>query len=199
MYRKQQRPNGEPINGTPDDAEIVARVRAGDRDAYAELVRRHAPVALRTALLLGAGADAEDVVQEAFVKAYTGLGRFREGASFRPWLLRIVTNEARNLHRGSGRRQAREHLAWQRTQPLLATASPDDAVLTAARRAALVSALGELPERDRQVVVCRHLLELDERETATVLGVPLGTVKSRLSRALRKLEQRLEEVADARP
>ena len=81
-------------------------MRGGDRDAYAELVRRHAPVAIRTAALLGAGGDAEDVVQEAFVKAYAALDRFRPGAPFRPWLLRIVANETRNLHRGpaGGRR-----------------------------------------------------------------------------------------------
>ena len=59
-------------------------MRGGDRDAYAELVHRHAPVAVRTAALLGAGPDAEDVVQEAFVKAYGALGRFRDGAAFRP-------------------------------------------------------------------------------------------------------------------
>jgi DNA-directed RNA polymerase specialized sigma24 family protein len=59
-------------------------VRAGDREAYAELVRRHATVAVRTATLLGAGTEAEDVVQEAFVKAYAGLRGFRDGAPFRP-------------------------------------------------------------------------------------------------------------------
>ena len=90
------------LNTGPEDAEILARVRGGDRDAYAELVRRHAPVAMRTAALLGAGGDAEDVVQEAFVKAYAALDRFRPGAPFRPWLLRIVANETRNLHRVRG-------------------------------------------------------------------------------------------------
>ena len=94
-------------------------MRGGDRDAYAELVRRHAPVALRTAALLGAGGDAEDVVQEAFVKAYGALDRFRDGAPFRPWLLQIVANETRNLHRASGRRAAREQSAWELAEPLL--------------------------------------------------------------------------------
>ena len=191
-------------------------MRRGDRDAYAALVRRHAPAALRTAGFLGAGADAEDVVQEAFVKAYRALDRYREGSAFRPWLLRIVANETRNLHRSAGRRAVREARAWQLAAPLLTgpqagaggrtsagprtdaaqqtpadtLAAPDplDALVSAERRSELVAALGRLPPAYREVVTCRYLLELDEAETATVLGRPRGTVKSRLHRALRALE-----------
>ena len=79
----------------------LARVRAGDTAAFAELVTRHALMARRLAVFSGAGSDADDVVQEAFVKAYRSLSSFRDGAEFRPWLLRIVVNESRNLHRGS--------------------------------------------------------------------------------------------------
>ena len=172
-------------------------MRGGDRDAYAELVRRHAPVAVRTAVLMGAGPDAEDVVQEAFVKAYGALGRFREDAAFRPWLLRIVANETRNLHRKAGRRSARERSAWQRTEPLLAADASDPvaAALSLERRDELVQGLARLSEAHRQVVTCRYLLELDERETATVLGWPRGTVKSRLHRALRELADQLPVTA----
>ncbi len=119
-------------------------MRAGDPDAYAALVRRHAPVAIRTAALLGAGADAEDVAQEAFVKAYGALPRFREGAPFRPWLLRIVANETRNLHRAAGRRSAREQRAWAAAEPLLLHGNGQevpDAVLGSVRREALVAGL----------------------------------------------------------
>ena len=77
---------------------MLASAKAGERDAFAELVRLYLPVAHRTAVLLGAGSDADDVVQEAFVKAYRGLAGFRVGAPFRPWLLRIVANETKNLH-----------------------------------------------------------------------------------------------------
>ena len=168
-------------------------MRAGDREAYAELVRRHAPVALRAASLLGAGADAEDVVQEAFFKAYARLDRYRDGAPFRPWLLRIVTNETRNLQRGAGRRRERERVSWERTERLLTSPGPLDSALSSERRRSLIRALRLLPERDRQVVVCRYLMDLDERESATVLGWPRGTVRSRLSRALRRLEALLEE------
>ena len=178
---------------TEADAATIARVRGGDSEAYAELVRRHAPVALRTAALLGAGPDAEDVVQEAFVKAYAQLGSFRTGAPFRPWLLRIVTNETRNLHRGTGRRRERERLTWARTQRLLLSSDPVDSALSSERSRTLVAALSSLAERDRQVIVCRYLLDLDEPESATVLGWPRGTVKSRLSRALGRLQALLEE------
>ena len=112
VYTDRTREGHPNLDTGPDDTDLLARVRRGDRDAYAELVRRHAPVALRTAALLGAGGDTEDVVQEAFVKAYGSLDRFRPGAPFRPWLLKIVANETRNLHRGSGRRAAREQRSW---------------------------------------------------------------------------------------
>lgn len=184
-------------DGAGDDTRILARVRDGDTDAYAELVRAHAPVAVRTAALLGAGPDAEDVAQEAFVKAYAALDRFREGAPFRPWLLRIVANETRNLHRSAGRRAAREQRAWAAAEPLLlygGSGEVPEAVLGSARREALVAGLGRLPAPYRQVVTCRYLLDLDEAETAAVLGWPRGTVKSRLHRALAELRADLEEV-----
>jgi len=158
-------------------------------------VRRHASVAVRAAALLGAGPDAEDVVQEAFVKAYATLGRFREGEAFRPWLLRIVANETKNLHRSAGRRRARERSAWAQAEPLLLAAGSDDpaaAALSRERAAELTRGLAALPEDHRRVVTCRYLLELDEAETAAVLGWPRGTVKSRLHRALARLAAELQ-------
>jgi len=171
------------------DTELVARVRAGDRDAYGLLVRRHAPVAHRTAVLLGAGADAEDVVQEALVKAYRSLGGFRADAPFRPWLLRIVANEARNAHRTASRRVGREVLAARTggDPEIDRAADPATHAVSSARRDQLHAALLRLSEPDRLVLTCRYLLELDEGETSTVLGWPRGTVKSRLSRAMRRL------------
>lgn len=192
--------DGGQISAEREDAEVVARVRAGDREAYAELVRRHAPMALRTAVFLGAGSEAEDVVQEAFVKAYSELGRFRAGAAFRPWLLQIVAHETSNLHRAAGRRAARERVAWQRTEPLLIGApvqDPTDAALSRERQAQLVQGLSQLSTVHRQVLTCRYLLELDEAETATVLGWPRGTVKSRLHRGLDRLAQVLAALAPA--
>lgn len=164
-------------------------MRSGDLDAYAELVRRHAPIAVRTATLLGAGPDAEDVVQEALVKAYRSLGGYRDGAPFRPWLLRIVANEARNQHRAAVRRGARERSAALQTDLL----DPADEVAHLERMSRLLVAVAALPERLRVVVTCRYLVELDEAETAAVLDLPKGTVKSRLSRGLARLRDELDE------
>jgi RNA polymerase sigma-70 factor (ECF subfamily) len=174
-----------------DEAAVIARVRAGEPEAYAELVRAHTGIALRAAAALGAGADAEDVVQQAFVKAYCALGRFRDGAAFKPWLLSIVANETRNTVRTAARQRtlAGREAAFAEAEPLI----PAVATLETERRAALLSALEQLSEEHRLVVTYRYLLEMDEPETAQALGWPRGTVKSRLSRALKKLGRLLPD------
>ncbi|MFE9862104.1 RNA polymerase sigma factor [Streptomyces sp. NPDC005506] len=178
---------------------MIARVRAGEAEAYAKLVRAHTGVALRAAVAFGAGADAEDVVQSAFLKAYQSLGRFREGAAFRPWLLRIVVNETRNTVRSAGRARAvagREAILRGADPAIPESADPAVAALAEERRTLLTAALDELSEDHRQVVTYRYLLEMDEAETAQALGWPRGTVKSRLNRALKKLEKKLGTATD---
>ena len=170
-----------------NDAEAVARARDGDLDAYAALVARYTVRAHRAAFLLGAGEEADDVVQESVVKAFRHLARFRVGEPFGPWLLRIVANETRNLTR-SRRRRAALTLRLATAQPGGAAADgPVAEVLAAERRARLVAAVGGLPARERQVLVCRFFLDLSEAETARVLARPLGSVKSSTSRALNRL------------
>ncbi|MFF5520894.1 RNA polymerase sigma factor [Streptomyces coeruleorubidus] len=179
-----------------DEAAVIARVRAGEPEAYAVLVRTHTGIALRAAAALGAGADAEDVVQQAFVKAYCALGRFRDGMTFKPWLLAIVANETRNTVRRAARQRtlADREAALVKAEPLIPeSADPAVATLEAERRAALLAALEKLSEEHRLVVTYRYLLEMDEPETAQALGWPRGTVKSRLSRALRKLARLLPD------
>jgi len=170
---------------------------AGERDAFAALVRTYLPIAHRTAVLLGAGPDADDVVQDAFVKAYRGLAGFRVGSPFRPWLLRIVANETKNLHRSAARRRARENAPADPTEqfPMLAAAR-DPADLIANNHHALRAELLRLPENQRRVLICRFLLDLDEAETAAVLGVAQGTVKSRSHRGLRRLRSSLARAAN---
>lgn len=175
----------------------MARARAGDRDAYALLVARYTALAHRTAYLLGAADEAEDVVQEAFVKGYRALGSFRDGAPFRPWLLRIVANETRNLHRAGHRRRSLEQ---RLVEPDVDPDSPEREAVAADARARLLAAVNAMPHRDRQVLTCRYFLDPSEAETAEVLAWPRGSVKSRLSRALVKLRRALparlvEEVA----
>jgi len=172
-----------------DDAAAIARARDGDLDAYAVLVARYTLRAHRAAFLLGAGEEADDVVQDAFVKAFRHLSRFREGEPFAPWLLRIVANETRNVARSRRRRAA---LALRLPgADSSGAAGPADQVLAAERRAWLVAAVNALPDRERQVLVCRYFLDLSEAETARVLAWPLGSVKSRTARALHRLRGRL--------
>jgi RNA polymerase sigma factor (sigma-70 family) len=184
------------VVGRPPDPEplLVARARDGDADAFADLVRAHQQLAFRTAwLIAGSAAEAEDAAQEGFVKAWRALPRFREGAPFRPWLLAIVANEARNRRRSAGRR---EGLAL-RAAAVAATAagppSPEGAALAGEDRERLVAALDRLDDRDREVLVARFVLDLGEAETAAALGCRRGTVKSRTSRALARLRALLEE------
>jgi RNA polymerase sigma factor (sigma-70 family) len=175
-----------------EEAELVERARRGDVPAYSELVRRHQQLAFRTAYAVcGNAADAEDAAQEAFVKAHRALDRFRSGAPLRPWLLRIVANEARNRRRSAGRR---EHLAVRAAPrvPAAADVGPETAVLLADERARLAEALDRLEAPQREVVLLRHVLELSEAECAAVLGCRPGTVKSRLSRGLARLRADLE-------
>jgi len=175
-----------------DDAEAIARSRDGDLDAYGVLVARYTLRAHRAAFLLGAGEESDDVVQEAFVKAFRHLSRFRAGEPFAPWLLRIVANETRNLTR-SRRRRAALALRLSAAEPGGAAAAgpaaagPADEVLAAERRTHLLAAVNTLPDRERQVLVCRYFLDLSEAETAQVLEWPLGSVKSRTFRALNRL------------
>jgi RNA polymerase sigma-70 factor (ECF subfamily) len=182
-----------------DEATAVARARGGDLDAYENLVVRFTAPAHRAAVLLGAGADADDVVQGAFVKAYRGLGRYRGESGFKAWLLAIVANETRNLLRSRTRRTGLLMRAAVREDPLPLEPDPADTAEATERRRFLVEQLRALDTKDREVLTCRYLLDLSEAETAVTLGVAKGTVKSRTARALTRLRDRLPvgEASDA--
>jgi RNA polymerase sigma factor (sigma-70 family) len=176
-----------------DETDLVARAKAGEATAYEALIAQHRAAALRAAAgVLGDQAEAEDAVQEATVKAYRALPRFHDGAPFRPWLLQIVANEARNRRRAAGRRADLARRAHDGGLPVDgASPSPEAAVLAAEQRAVLARAIGDLRAEDRQVIAARYFLELSEAETAEALAWPRGTVKSRLSRALGRLRSGL--------
>jgi RNA polymerase sigma-70 factor (ECF subfamily) len=182
-----------------DDATAVALARAGDLDAYEVLVAQYTAPAHRAAVLLGAGADADDVVQEALVKAYRQLSRYRGESGFKAWLLAIVANETRNLHRSRRRRDGLLLRAAAREEPEPISPDPAETAMATERRQQLLDQLRRLDRRDREVLVCRYLLDLSEAETAVTLGLPKGTVKSRTARALARLRGRLtgEEGSDA--
>jgi RNA polymerase sigma-70 factor (ECF subfamily) len=186
-----------PIAASSTDGELIERARRGEHDAYADLVRRYGMIAHRTAVLIAGPADAEDAVQEAFIRAFYALSRFRRESPFKPWLLAIVANAARNKRRSSGQQpRLADRLSDDRAlRPAHAVPSAESAALDADERRSLANAVDRLPSKARLVVTCRYLLELSEAETAQVLGWPLGTVKSRLSRALDALRTSLAESA----
>jgi RNA polymerase sigma-70 factor (ECF subfamily) len=166
-------------------------------NAFEELVQEHSDVAFRVAYLItGSAADAEEVSQESFFKAYRGLGRFRTGAPVRPWLLKIVANEARNRRRWLARRpQLRLDEARSATIGDPARL-PENVALAAEERASLLGCVNGLADPDRLVIAARYFLELSTEESATALRCPTGTIKSRLSRALQRLRECLESGDD---
>ena len=185
------------MEGRPlEEAELVERARHGDVAAYEALVRRYQNVAVRTAYVItGQAADAQDAAQEALVKAYYSMARFREGAAFRPWLLRIVANESINRRRAT-RRKAALALRVAESRPSEdAAPSPEAAALAHEVRSELVSALSRLREEDRLVIAYRYFFDLSEAEMADALGCARGTVKSRLSRALKRLQREMPQAA----
>jgi RNA polymerase sigma factor (sigma-70 family) len=179
------------VVGRPlDENDLIKRAKRGDKHAYEELVHAYQGIAFRTAYVLaGNGADAEEAAQDGFVKAWRALGRFRDGAPFRPWLLQIVANGARNRRRSAGRRAhlalraATEHPSGD------AAPSPEAALLSAQQREALLTAVNDLPEDQRSVITLRYFVGLSEQEVADTLDLPTGTVKSRTSRALERLRE----------
>jgi len=169
---------------------LVERARRGDAVAFETLVLAYQSLAFRTAFVIaGDASDAEEAAQDAFVKAHRALGRFHTGEPFRPWLLTIVANEARNRRRARGRRAA---LTLRAAVESGANGEdPEAAALASERRERLLSAVERLSDDDRDVLACRYLLELSEVETAAALGIARGTVKSRTHRALGRLQEEL--------
>ena len=174
------------------EAELVERARAGDHEAYASLVRPHEQIAFRVATAItGWRADAEEATQNGLVKAYRSLDRFKPGAAFRPWLLRIVVNEAHNVlraerrHQRLGLRAAEQHDA--------APPGPDEAVLAREELERVLGALRRLPETDRVAIALRYFAELPDQEAAALLGASQEAYRVRLLRARRRLQTLLEE------
>lgn len=184
------------LHSPADEQELIARARGGNADAYADLVRLHQQLAFRTALVvLRSAPDAEEAVQDAFVKAWSALPRFRPGAPFRPWLLTIVAREAQSTRRAGRRRTHWTERATreERTLGPIAAESAEAVVLVGEQASALHAHLAALAPRDREVIELRYLLDLSEQEIAAVLGVRPGTVKSRLARAKARLREQMEE------
>lgn len=168
------------------EPDLIRRARDGDATAWENLIVTHQEAIFRLAyLMLGDPAEAEDAAQETLIRASRALPRFDESRPLRPWLLKIVSNVARNRRRAAGR-----YLAAVRRALL---AEPEQVIHPAAEQVArsdaedLWAAVRRLEPPDLEIVYLRYFLELPVIETAQALGVPEGTVKSRLSRALARL------------
>ena len=168
----------------------MLRAQRGDARAFEEIVRAYQDIAFRVAYLVtGDAAEAEDAAQDGLVKAWRAFGSFRAGEPVRPWLLRIVANEARNRRRSAGRRARLNLRAEREGSSGGAAPSPEGETVAGYERERLLAAVEELPEPFRLVVACRYLLELSEDETAAALGLRRGTVKSRTARGLDRLKE----------
>lgn len=176
-----------------DETDLIAAAQRGEVSAFEALVLRYQDLALRVAyLIIGDGPAAEDVAQEGFMKAYRALPHFRHGAPFRPWLLRIMANEAKNQQRATARR---ERLTLQVAASGTGSAdggTPEESALASEQRETLLAAIEALRDEDRLVIASRYFLSLSEAEIASLLGCPRGTVKSRLARAMDRLRHGLE-------
>jgi len=178
-----------------DDNALVRRSKAGDHEAFGRLVDRYQASVYRVVRgIVGDAAEAEDVVQEVFLKAYEGLRRFRGEAGIFTWLYRIAVNEALR----SGRRR-------RPTAPIDALPEPEAPASEAAEDDGpslrdLERLLRKLPEEFRTVVVLRDLEEMSYKDIADTLDIPMGTVESRLFRArqeLRALWRKSKETKNA--
>jgi RNA polymerase sigma-70 factor (ECF subfamily) len=177
-----------------DEQAVILRAQRGDPEAFAVLVGRFEEVAFRVAyLIVRDEAEAQDVAQEAFIRAHRSLGRFDAGQPFRPWLLRIVTNLAINSRR-SARRRTEMAKRYGRDAPLSTALDSAERALESREEARRVwEAVAALDAQDQALLYLRYFLDASERETAQALGRPVGTVKSRLHRALRRLRGVVEE------
>ncbi len=173
-------------------AVLVERAKSGDREAFDRLVRvTHSDAYALALRLTGSTEDARDVVQEAYLRAYKGIGRFRGDAQFSTWLYRIVANCA-TTHLGRRQRHRHDHLGAH--DDVIDTRPDHDPALQGDRaelRERLDHAIRDLPVRLRSVVVLRDVYDLPHEAIAAELGISVTAAKVRLHRARRRLREQV--------
>ncbi len=182
-------PTAVPEMGDESEQSLIIRARQGDAAAWERLMRQYQGPAFRLAyLILGDPADAEDVAQDAFIRAYLSLDGFNETRPLQPWLLQIVRNLAYNRQRSLSRYWSHLQKWWQ--------GDPETAINPGGQDKAeariLWQAVRQLKPAWQEVIYLRYFLELSEAETAATLDIAPGTVKSRLHRALKALKPLIE-------
>jgi len=186
------------------DLSLVRRVQRGERGAYDLLVLKYQHKVVKLVMrYLRNPADAEDVAQEAFVKAYRALPQFRGDSAFYTWLYRIAINTAKNALAARERNPVSYELDLQRTDDssdvvsrLKDPETPEGLALTEEIRDTVNHAIGELPEDLRTAIVLRELEGMSYEEIAASMDCPVGTVRSRIFRAREAIDRRLREVFD---
>ena len=183
------------------DAELIERFKSGEASAFDQLVRLYASKAYQIAYgLLSDRLDAEEVVQDSFLKAHKNLEKFRGDSSFATWFYRIITNLSRNRYHWNRRRGAGVNISMSngenddvndKSEMQVADKKLNPSVLLQRmeKESALTYAVRSLPENLREVIILRHTEEMSYAEMAKMLGCELGTVKSRLARAREALKK----------
>jgi RNA polymerase sigma-70 factor (ECF subfamily) len=172
------------------DLELVSRAQTGDASAFHELLDRHAGYLFGVAAsMVGNAADAEDVVQETLLGAFRGLRGFEGRSSVKTWLTSILIRQTAMRRRSAGRRLAASLESAAEAESGPSASPPTEATDT---RIDLMAAIQELSPDHREVIVLREINGLSYEEMAEALGVPRGTIESRLFRARRQLQERLE-------
>ena len=182
------------------DNELIARIKNGDDSGFNELVAKYANKAYQIAYgLLSNKPDAEEVVQDAFMKVYKNLDKFRGDSSFTTWFYRIVTNLSRNKYHWNRRRGADINVSvssnlWSNSEEVKdielpdTKLEPDVLIQRKETESTLIDSINRLPEKLKEVILLRHIEELSYQQIADVLNCELGTVKSRLARAREALK-----------
>jgi RNA polymerase sigma-70 factor (ECF subfamily) len=183
----------------PGDERAITRFLAGDPSGFEDIVRHYSNMVFSLAARLVGPAEAEDVVQETFLRAWRGLEKFRGESSLKTWLYAIALNRARARHGTLSRLRGLFAAASEGREDLFAAldeasdpgASPEENALLCEQRRRLRAAMANLPEDFRATVILRDLEGLSYEEVAAVLSVPVGTVRSRLARGRALLKETL--------
>ncbi|MCG9894284.1 MAG: sigma-70 family RNA polymerase sigma factor [Fimbriimonadaceae bacterium] len=183
-----------------DDTELVRRARGGDYGAFEELFLRHRDLVYRFAYQMAPRRDdAEDIVQEVFIRAYQNLNRYRDEAKFTTWLLRIAGNLGTDRARMHHRRTDLEHKESAGSLSWMTVGSPEnpiDDLESQDKREILRRAIAALPEHHRNVIILRDIQEMDYRDMAELLNCTVGGAKLRVLRARRALRDRLAPIME---
>ena len=201
-----ERPITNPMRASNDVKELeslVARASSGDKEAFAALVERTHSIAYRLALRLLAGdqAEAEDVVQETYIRVWKGLAKLRDQGAVVGWICKITRNVATDRVRHNKRRRADslDRNVGAELGPLIDyiasdDPNPEEVTASAQVQAAMATVIGQLKEKHRVVLLLREVDGMSYDELASALGIPLGTVESRLHRARHELAKKLERL-----